>query len=76
MKATTVNLEKLRNAYWRMDDALDGLQMNRTPAEMAEAWTAHKLLADILADTDPEWHTSPNPPSGATTEELMALNID
>ncbi len=46
-------VEKLRNAYWRMDDALSGLQAGKTPAEMAEAWRAHGLLWDILKDIDP-----------------------
>ncbi len=69
-------LEKLHNAYWRMDDALDGLQAGRTPAEMAEAWAAHKLLADILADIDPEWGAAPQLPQAGTIEEMMDANID
>lgn len=60
-------IEKLRNAYWRMDDALDGMGYAATPNEGEDPWhhevriktardaayRAHGLLWDILKDIDP-----------------------
>lgn len=83
MNMHNATIEKLRNAYWRMDDALDGLQAGRTPAEMREAWKAHRLLADILKDTDPAWQSTVSPvphynpeTDGDYSEWLAANNID
>ena len=57
MKAATVNLEKLRNAYWRMDDALDEIRAHADDGGglangIIDAQAAHGLFWDILKDID------------------------
>ena len=51
-------IEKLRNAYWRMDDALDEIRMHADDGGglangIIDAQAAHGLLWDILKDIDP-----------------------
>ena len=51
-------IEKLRNAYWRMDDALDDIRMHADgggglASGIIDAQAAQGLLWDILKDIDP-----------------------
>lgn len=54
-------IKQLRNAYYRMDDALDGVSAStkfdnmESKNQFMAAWSAHELVADILNDVDPEW---------------------
>lgn len=56
-KTKKMQLEKMQNAYWRMDDALDRLCTNweKAPAGMRDVWEAHKLLWNIIKEKEFEF---------------------
>lgn len=63
----THRIEQLRNAYYRMDDALDGLAaaMNEQDLhlypKLQAAYRAHKLTERMLRDVDLSWYQIARP---------------
>lgn len=56
-KAKKLQLKKMQNAYWRMDDALDRLCTNweKAPNDMKDVWDAHKLLWNLIKEKEFEY---------------------
>ena len=77
-KTVIVDLEKLRNAYWRMDDAIDEcVATGRISPDGDEVYflsKAHKLLGDIMSDVDPVWSMPNKPEPGLNDDQVLISN--